>query len=712
MFSLLPAIVACYFLFVGFFVIKQNKNSPLAKVFFALCLTTFMWQFIWAILFQVKNEIVGFYLAKLGWVFILFLPTTLYHFLAILSGRNDELKRVYYSYALSFLLALFLIFSDLFISGIYIYFWGFYPKAGSLHPIHVLQTTTVVLRGLYITYKKQVEINTYRIKSQLRYCMVGLLIYLFAAVDYLCNYGIEFYPPGIIFITISLTIITYAIVRHKLLDLSLVISLIFSRTIVYSTCLVIFVLLNFAFTGNYLPSSKIHLFVSSAILILCCEAYNFFKKQKFLEDKAESLRALAGSIAHELRNPLNAINLAQNQIEESLSDLIDADKETGDLNPIFNKRNSLLSLTSTISNSVTQANNIINMILSDLTEKPLSPSDFSYLKTKDSLEKIIAEYSYNGKEEKAQVKLDIKEENNFTFKAIPDRFTFIIYNLLKNALYYLKEYPSSTITIGTEVREVDGKQHNIIYIHDTGPGIAPHIIPKLFGDFYTSGKKEGTGLGLAFCKRNMKLFGGDIICESELGKWTKFSLLFPILSEEEVEKAKSDIKKKKILLVDEREVNLITTKSKIEKFLPDISCDIITNGKEAVRMVRQDKYDLILMDVQMPEINGIEVAKRIKNHDKKTPIIALTSLNKESFLQEANQLSNSNSFNHYLDKTVPDNILFRTLTKWMIGMEDDLSYIGTKEEYLKVLKDKKLLLADDERINLIMTKKILEAACP
>jgi K+-sensing histidine kinase KdpD len=423
-----------------------------------------------------------------------------------------------------------------------------------------LQTTVVVLRGLYITYKKQREVSIYRAKSQLRYCVVGLLIYLFAAIDYLCNYGVEFYPPGIIFITISLTIITYAIVRHRLLDLSLAISLFFTRIIVYSTFLMIFILSHFVFTGNYLPNDKLYLFAGALILILSCEAYGFItkkvqnlsevilvnkrrkikntidslnqsleksasieelaknienfiehilsvkllgfyvkadlysldeikgnyrnilnkddiinfeqkfiskvaadrmfieeteyltdalkrtnsqifipfvaanellgfaliankrnfktwyyeifyllinqigilidririyqeillQKQRFLEDKAESLRALAGSIAHELRNPLGAISLASNSAVEILKS-----KEIDDSEKIIKT----IDYKSSIISSIKKANDIIDIILNDLGNKPISKDDFVYLSADQTLSKIIAEYGYQDTEQ-------------------------------------------------------------------------------------------------------------------------------------------------------------------------------------------------------------------------------------------------------------------------------------------------------------------------
>ncbi|MCE3255634.1 MAG: integral rane sensor hybrid histidine kinase [Rickettsiaceae bacterium] len=444
------------------------------------------------------------------------------------------------------------------------------------------------------------------------------------------------------------------------------------------------------------------------------------------EERTKILKSLAGSIAHELRNPLNTINLIGSQIKDLVPEFDKTNvKNSGDA------KSKLLSLTSHITDATSNANNIINIILGDLSEKKINPEDFAYLNPAKALPEILEKYGYRSDEERAKINLLLpesgkeNEQNNFVFKAVPDRFTYIIFNLLKNALYYLDQYPESTITIGTEVKEIDGKQYNVIYVHDTGPGIATNTIPKLFGDFYTSGKKEGTGLGLAFCKRNMKLFGGDIICESELGDdnngndsnngnkkngWTKFSLLFPILSESEIELAKTESRKRKVLLVDDQEVNLITLKSKIERILPDISCDIAKGGKEAINMAKENKYHLILMDVQMPETNGVEAARKIRLHDKEVPIIALTSLSKESLLEEINFVISKESFNYYLNKLSTDNILCRAVSKWIMDLEDNLHYIGSKEEYLKVLKDKKLLLADDERINLIMTKKILEAA--
>lgn len=158
-----------------------------------------------------------------------------------------------------------------------------------------------------------------------------------------------------------------------------------------------------------------------------------------VKTKINLIKSLSGSIAHELRNPLSAINLIGDQIKDVLSkDINDSTKKE------------LCSLTTKISESIVSANSIINMILSDLSEKPISPQDFSYYKLSQIMPNIIDRYGYKTLDEKSKVKLNITPENDFIFKSIEQRFTFIIYNLLKNSLYYLKQFPNSIVEIGTE----------------------------------------------------------------------------------------------------------------------------------------------------------------------------------------------------------------------------------------------------------------------
>lgn len=425
--------------------------------------------------------------------------------------------------------------------------------------------------------------------------------------------------------------------------------------------------------------------------------------------KIEIMKSLAGSIAHEIRNPLNTINLIGGQIGGLLPQISDKSSKQDDREVLLDTKKQLVNLTSKISEAIKGANNIINVILSDLSDKPIDPSDFSYLNPSKILSEIIEKYGYKDEAEKKKVKLDqslqieYESVNSFVFKAVPDRLTFIIYNLLKNALYYLKDYPNSIVTVGVEKKNFEGLNYNVIYIQDTGPGIPKDAISKLFEDFYTSGKKDGTGLGLSFCKRNMRAFGGDIICESELGKWTKFSLLFPEISEEELKNvvSQSESKKKRILIVDDEKTNILIEKNILEKNL-NIICDIAENGLEAVKLFKEniDEYKCILMDLEMPIMDGFKATSEIRKLESNIPIIAYSSL------QNAQAEASKAGANEYLVKPVKKELLIKTISKWIDAKYNPLSN-KSSEEIKAILQNKRVLLADDEGTNRLMLAKYI-----
>jgi two-component system CAI-1 autoinducer sensor kinase/phosphatase CqsS len=452
-----------------------------------------------------------------------------------------------------------------------------------------------------------------------------------------------------------------------------------------------------------------------AIIIDRIEVYRKFstQKQKFLEEKAKSLKSLAGTIAHEIRNPLNTISLSQNQIKELL---------THSNNSVSDNKEKLINLTSSIADSIDQANDIINIILNDLKEKPIDPSEFSYQNSTVIMNDIVKKYGYHSESEMQRVKLELKDE--FTFKAVPDRFVFIVYNLLKNAIHYFNQYPNATITIGTQksgsfiggasrkiiangnsLNDHDLSNYSVIYVYDTGPGISDEVLPMLFNDFFTAGKKDGTGLGLSFCKRNMIAFGGNIVCETEFGKYTKFSLLFPKVTDDFLSKVQADAKKKKILIVDDQQINLITAKSRVEHNLPDIICDVTLTGQRAIDLAKENNYCLILMDINMPEMDGVEATAKIREFNKDVPIIAHTSITYQEFMQ---QTKNATSiFSDYITKPIHDNRKYRTIAKWIFDYKDDLTYLKD-DEYKLALKNSNIIVADDQKSSLMIVAKTLE----
>ena len=459
------------------------------------------------------------------------------------------------------------------------------------------------------------------------------------------------------------------------------------------------------------------------------------KKGDFEKRKGNFLRLLDGSIAHELRNPLNSINVVAMQIEsfsheikrsmiynedikfleKSINNKELIEKIINNSEISKNEKRVLFKHVSSITQSIKEANNIIDLVLSDMSEKSIDESEFIYLKPQEIVD-IIQKYYQNLDSNLSKIIFNLpddKNSNNFYFKTMLDRFSFIFNNLIKNSLYYSSSFPDFNITIGFEQKKINGKTYNIIYFLDNGPGISPDKMDKLFKDFSTFSKKGGTGLGLAFCKKNMKIFDGDIICESKYGEgnqgWTKFSLLFPYPTEEDIIKTNLNSKKKKILIVDDHKINIIALKNKIEKCLPLMICDVANGGREAIAKVEKNNYHLIVMDIQMPDIDGIEASRKIKKINKDVPIIAATSLSYETFNNELIKRGSDNDFIAYTNKTAPNNILMRSITKLILDYDDDFAYLGSdKDKIFKVLEGKKIILADDQDLNRVMTKKILE----
>ncbi|MES2015442.1 MAG: ATP-binding protein [Pseudomonadota bacterium] len=216
MYSILPALVSLLFLVYGAYVLGSRGASRVALIFLLVCVLTFAWQFTWAILFQVRDAALAVALARAGYLPVLFLPTTLYHFTVALTRRDSDQGALRLSYLAAGAMAVLLLNSDALIAGVHNTFFGYYPSAGPLHPLHLLQTCLVIGRALLILAQQQRRaVSTERLR--LRHCLASLLICFFAALDYLCNYGLSFYPPGVVFIAISLGIIAQAMARHHLL---------------------------------------------------------------------------------------------------------------------------------------------------------------------------------------------------------------------------------------------------------------------------------------------------------------------------------------------------------------------------------------------------------------------------------------------------------------------------------------------------------------
>lgn len=211
--------------------------------------------------------------------------------------------------------------------------------------------------------------------------------------------------------------------------------------------------------------------------------------------KIEQVKSLAGSIAHETRNPLAGIKGCCELMKDNLNELI----EYIDL----------------VADSSTQGLAMIDMILANIRDGEIDKSNFTDLSISDVVKKAVRQFSYQNQQDRDLVSYSLNED--FIFKGDENMMIFVIYNLLKNALHYRVK-----IEIRTEIKS-DG---NYLYFKDYGPGIESDKLELIFESFFTSGKKDGTGLGLPFCRRIMRAFDGEIICKSEVDKGTEFEMKF------------------------------------------------------------------------------------------------------------------------------------------------------------------------------------------
>ena len=217
MYSILPAFVSALFLGFGAYVLLTEGVTRLSVPFALMCATTFFWQGTWAFLFQTSDAELAAVLVKAGYFFILFLPTTFYHFVIEVSGRRGERSLLIGSYALSLLLAVLLRTGNEVVDGYGTFFFGKYPQAGTLHPVHVAQTVVLACRSAWLLFVARRQTQAHERRRLLDLCLFSLCLYGLAASDYAVNYGAAFYPMGAVFIAISLGILAVTIVRYGLM---------------------------------------------------------------------------------------------------------------------------------------------------------------------------------------------------------------------------------------------------------------------------------------------------------------------------------------------------------------------------------------------------------------------------------------------------------------------------------------------------------------
>ena len=336
------------------------------------------------------------------------------------------------------------------------------------------------------------------------------------------------------------------------------------------------------------------------------------------EEASKARSEFLSTVSHELRTPLNAINGITHLLLEE--------------NP---KKSQMHYLTS-LQFSGNYLTNFINDIL-EINKIDSNKLEIEYISF--NLKQLLGDIQNSLKE------IAIISNNKFILKidsAIPEnligdptKLSQIFMNLINNALKFTN---NGTVSVVARLRNYTNDNATVYFqIIDTGIGIPEDKLKKVF-DSFSQGSVEinrkfgGTGLGLTIVKKLVRILGGHIRLKSVVGEGSTFSfeLKFkadtkPIQIKSKIKNYNSEIfKDKKILLVEDNKINQMITKKMLSR--KEMECTILDNGEEAIQVLKNNNYDLVLMDVHLLGINGTIATQQIREFDTTTPIIALTAI--------------------------------------------------------------------------------------
>lgn len=337
-------------------------------------------------------------------------------------------------------------------------------------------------------------------------------------------------------------------------------------------------------------------------------------------EKASNARSeFLSTVSHELRTPLNAINgithlLLEEKPKKSQMNYLESLKFSGDYLTKF--INEILEINKIDSNKVEIE--YINFNLKQLLEN-----------IQNSLKELAL---VNNNTFELEIDADIPDY----LIGDPTKLSQIILNLINNALKFTK---NGSVNVVTKLSSITDEKATLYFeVTDTGIGIPQDKLKTIFdsfsqGSIEVNRKYGGTGLGLTIVKKLIKILGGHIKLKSVVGKGSSFSfeLEFKISAQQESQIEKkpkinydSKLVNKKILLVEDNKINQMITKKMLDN--KGIICEIIDNGEEAINLLKTNIFDLVLMDVHLPGINGTIATETIRTFDTTTPIIALTAI--------------------------------------------------------------------------------------
>lgn len=361
------------------------------------------------------------------------------------------------------------------------------------------------------------------------------------------------------------------------------------------------------------------------------QAQHRLRTEKLEAERANQAKTdFLAHMSHEIRTPLTAIS--------GIAEILQRNPE--------NLNEKQTQLVKTLASSSSSLKDLINDILDyskiESGEIDLTNEHFSL---EEVMEGVVSIMSLKASEKAISFVFDYHTLKNTDFYGDKLRLRQILINLAGNAIKFTDQ---GGVTINAAMENREGNHFLRVEMSDTGIGIAPENFDLVFerfkqADQSVSRRYGGTGLGLSISRNLARLMGGDIFLSSETGKGSTFTLILPFkdaapkkigpVAERDGRKMDDRLKKlvtgeTKVLVVEDYEGNVVV----VSYFLEDlgISYDVASNGVQALQKWESTHYDLILMDVQMPEMDGFAATREIRRLEKerqlaRTPIIGMTA---------------------------------------------------------------------------------------
>ena len=433
-----------------------------------------------------------------------------------------------------------------------------------------------------------------------------------------------------------------------------------------------------------------------------------------LEQANRTKDEFLSSMSHELRTPLSTI-IGYNEVllDESLPA-----HQRGMLESSLLAGNTLLRL----------VNDILDMSKIRAGKFELSDQPFDVRKMLQDISQLMG-VSADSRGVALQVDLDPAVEPYLSYCWIGDemRVSQILFNLLSNAIKFSE--PDQEVVLSVRLHpepalEIPGITHFQLSVEDRGIGMAQDVVQRLFQPFEqaeqsTSRRYGGTGLGLFISRQLVQMMGGEIQVESVLGEGSRFTVYLP-LKESEIESCAGQAAqlnqtipkvRGRVLLAEDVEQLQQLGRLLIEK--SGAVVDVANNGREAVEMarcsaLRHEPYDLVLMDMQMPEVDGLEATRQLKAAGCKVPVVALTANVTEQHRQRFHEVG----CDEFLSKPIQRTRLYSMLSHYLaaadglvegeyssseerVEREDDLSSLLNGEmmaEFWEYVLDSRILM--------------------